>query len=94
MIFYFYCCCVQIKAVFESCGERWEVGVAVSDKGFQQMSFVNLFVLPKEVLVTGPSLHVISRYNAQQKCIKRDGKYIVKEIYNASSMSITFTQMQ
>ena len=27
--------------IFEKCGERWEVCVAASDDGFQQVSFVN-----------------------------------------------------
>merc|ERR1719319_1356514 len=36
----------QIKCVFESC-DRWDVAVAVSDKGFQQMSFVNSIATTK-----------------------------------------------
>lgn len=30
-----------IKCVFEQCGPRWEIAVALSEKGFQQVSFVN-----------------------------------------------------
>ena len=30
-----------LKIVYENCGPRWEVAVTLSDKGFQQMSFVN-----------------------------------------------------
>ncbi|XP_076228043.1 DNA topoisomerase 2 [Nomia melanderi] len=30
-----------LKIVYENCGPRWEVAIALSDKGFQQMSFVN-----------------------------------------------------
>ncbi len=37
----------QIKAVHEVAGERWEVAVAVSDNGFQQMSFVNSIATTK-----------------------------------------------
>jgi len=36
----------QIKCVFESV-DRWDVAVAVSDKGFQQMSFVNSIATTK-----------------------------------------------
>ena len=28
----------QIKPIYEMCSERWEVAVAVSDNGFQQVS--------------------------------------------------------
>ena len=37
----------QIKTVYEQCGQRWEVAVCVSDKGFQQMSFVNSIATTK-----------------------------------------------
>lgn len=37
----------QIKCVYEQCGPRWEVAVCVSDKGFQQMSFVNSIATTK-----------------------------------------------
>jgi len=37
----------QIKCVHEVCGERWEVAVAPSDNGFQQMSFVNSIATTK-----------------------------------------------
>ena len=30
-----------LKIVYENCGPRWEVAITLSDKGFQQMSFVN-----------------------------------------------------
>nr|NVI79295.1 topoisomerase 2 [Cucujiformia] len=36
-----------VKIVHEQAGERWEVGVAISDKGFQQMSFVNSIATTK-----------------------------------------------
>ncbi|XP_066940662.1 DNA topoisomerase 2-alpha isoform X2 [Macrobrachium rosenbergii] len=36
-----------VKAVYESVNERWEVAVALSDKGFQQMSFVNSIATTK-----------------------------------------------
>nr|NVI79315.1 topoisomerase 2 [Cucujiformia] len=36
-----------IKIVHEQAGERWEVGVSISDKGFQQMSFVNSIATTK-----------------------------------------------
>ena len=37
----------QIKSVYEASGERWEVAVALSDNGFQQMSFVNSIATTK-----------------------------------------------
>ena len=36
-----------LKCVYENCNERWEVAVAVSDQGFQQMSFVNSIATTK-----------------------------------------------
>ena len=33
--------------IFEKCGERWEVCVAASDDGFQQVSFVNSIATTK-----------------------------------------------
>ncbi|CAD1477982.1 unnamed protein product [Heterotrigona itama] len=36
-----------LKIVYENCGPRWEVAVALSDKGFQQMSFVNSIATTK-----------------------------------------------
>ncbi|KAK8401478.1 hypothetical protein O3P69_001004 [Scylla paramamosain] len=36
-----------VKAVYENVNERWEVAVALSDKGFQQMSFVNSIATTK-----------------------------------------------
>lgn len=36
-----------IKAVYENAGARWEVAVALSEKGFQQMSFVNSIATTK-----------------------------------------------
>ena len=37
----------QIKSVYEASGERWEISVALSDNGFQQMSFVNSIATTK-----------------------------------------------
>ena len=37
----------QIKCISEKCGDRWNVAVAVSDSGFQQMSFVNSIATTK-----------------------------------------------
>ena len=37
----------SLKQVYENCNERWEVAVAVSDNGFQQMSFVNSIATTK-----------------------------------------------
>ena len=37
----------QLKCVYEECGPRWEVAVCVSDKGHQQMSFVNSIATTK-----------------------------------------------
>ena len=37
----------QIKCISEKCGERWEVAIAPSDNGFQQMSFVNSIATTK-----------------------------------------------
>nr|NVI79290.1 topoisomerase 2 [Cucujiformia] len=36
-----------LKIVYEQAGERWEVGVTISDTGFQQMSFVNSIATTK-----------------------------------------------
>ncbi len=36
-----------VKPVYEKCSERWEVAVAPSDNGFQQMSFVNSIATTK-----------------------------------------------
>ncbi|XP_012272821.1 DNA topoisomerase 2 [Orussus abietinus] len=36
-----------LKITYENCGPRWEVAVALSDKGFQQMSFVNSIATTK-----------------------------------------------
>lgn len=36
-----------LKVLHENCNERWEVGVTLSDKGFQQMSFVNSIATTK-----------------------------------------------
>ena len=39
-----------IKCVYENINERWEVGISLSDKGFQQMSFVNSIATTKVCL--------------------------------------------
>lgn len=36
-----------LKVVYENCGPRWEVAITLSDKGFQQMSFVNSIATTK-----------------------------------------------
>lgn len=36
-----------VKLVYENVNARWEVAVALSDKGFQQMSFVNSIATTK-----------------------------------------------
>ncbi|XP_076297537.1 DNA topoisomerase 2 isoform X2 [Lasioglossum baleicum] len=36
-----------LKIVYENCGPRWEVAVALSDRGYQQMSFVNSIATTK-----------------------------------------------
>ncbi|XP_057320672.1 DNA topoisomerase 2 [Microplitis mediator] len=36
-----------LKIAYEACGPRWEVAVTLSDKGFQQMSFVNSIATTK-----------------------------------------------
>ncbi|XP_012230798.1 DNA topoisomerase 2 [Linepithema humile] len=36
-----------LKIVYEHCGPRWEVAITLSDKGFQQMSFVNSIATTK-----------------------------------------------
>lgn len=36
-----------LKVVYENAGPRWEVAVTLSDKGFQQMSFVNSIATTK-----------------------------------------------
>ncbi|KXJ75497.1 hypothetical protein RP20_CCG011615 [Aedes albopictus] len=37
----------QVKVVYENCNERWEVAVTLSDRGFQQVSFVNSIATTK-----------------------------------------------
>lgn len=36
-----------LKVVYESASERWEVGVTLSERGFQQVSFVNSIATTK-----------------------------------------------
>lgn len=36
-----------MKVVYEKVNERWEIGVTISDKGFQQVSFVNSIATTK-----------------------------------------------
>jgi len=36
-----------LKVVYENCGPRWEVALTLSDKGFQQISFVNSIATTK-----------------------------------------------
>ncbi|XP_017797949.1 PREDICTED: DNA topoisomerase 2 [Habropoda laboriosa] len=36
-----------LKLVYENCGPRWEIAITLSDKGFQQMSFVNSIATTK-----------------------------------------------
>ncbi|CAK9796483.1 DNA topoisomerase 2 [Anthophora plagiata] len=36
-----------LKLVYENCGPRWEIAMTLSDKGFQQMSFVNSIATTK-----------------------------------------------
>ncbi|XP_025075601.1 DNA topoisomerase 2 isoform X2 [Pogonomyrmex barbatus] len=36
-----------LKVVYENCGPRWEVALTLSDKGYQQMSFVNSIATTK-----------------------------------------------
>ena len=50
-----------IKCLYESCGERWQVAVAPSSDGFQQMSFVNSIATTKGKLL----LHIY--FNCQTK---------------------------
>ncbi|KAJ9592782.1 hypothetical protein L9F63_015560, partial [Diploptera punctata] len=37
----------SVKSVYENVNERWKVAVAVSDRGFQQVSFVNSIATTK-----------------------------------------------
>ncbi|KZC12629.1 PREDICTED: DNA topoisomerase 2 [Dufourea novaeangliae] len=36
-----------LKVIYEACGPRWEVAITLSDRGFQQMSFVNSIATTK-----------------------------------------------
>lgn len=36
-----------LKVIYESVNDRWEVAVALSDKGFQQVSFANSIATTK-----------------------------------------------
>ena len=38
-----------LKIAYEHCGARWEVAMTLSDKGFQQMSFVNSIATTKVI---------------------------------------------
>lgn len=38
---------IPLKLITETAGERWEVGVTLSEKGFQQVSFVNSIATTK-----------------------------------------------
>lgn len=40
-----------LKVVYENCGPRWEVAITLSDKGFQQMSFVNSIATIKVLIM-------------------------------------------
>uniref|UniRef100_A0A8C4ZA57 DNA topoisomerase 2 n=1 Tax=Gadus morhua TaxID=8049 RepID=A0A8C4ZA57_GADMO len=42
---------VALKVVNESVSDRWEVGLAMSEKGFQQVSFVNSIATTKSLLL-------------------------------------------
>ncbi|XP_074594047.1 DNA topoisomerase 2-alpha-like [Brevipalpus obovatus] len=37
----------QVKFTYDDCGDRWQIAVAPSDKGFQQVSFVNSIATTK-----------------------------------------------
>jgi DNA topoisomerase-2 len=37
----------QLKCIYESVNPRWEVAMAISDRGFQQVSFVNSIATTK-----------------------------------------------
>lgn len=37
----------SLKVVYEQCSERWEVAMTLSDRGFQQVSFVNSIATTK-----------------------------------------------
>ena len=38
------------KVIFEQANERWEVALTVSERGFQQVSFVNSIATTKVIL--------------------------------------------
>lgn len=38
---------VPLKITYEQCNERWEIAMTTSDRGFQQMSFVNSIATTK-----------------------------------------------
>ena len=39
-----------IKCVYENVNDRWEIAIALSDKGFQQVSFVNSIATTKVMI--------------------------------------------
>lgn len=41
-----------VKVFYENVNARWEVAVALSDKGFQQVSFVNSIATTKVIILT------------------------------------------
>lgn len=40
-----------LKIVYEQVNNRWEVAVSISDKGFQQVSFVNSIATTKVIIM-------------------------------------------
>ena len=55
---------VALKVVNESVSDRWEVGLAMSEKGFQQVSFVNSIATTKVCYQRGLIRYYEHRYIA------------------------------
>jgi DNA topoisomerase-2 len=46
-----------VKVVYEQVNPRWEVGITLSDRGFQQVSFVNSIATTKVCLFFSCGIH-------------------------------------
>lgn len=61
-----------LKCVYEAVSERWEIAVAASDKGFQQVSFVNSIATTKGGRHVDYVTEIVSKY--LQEFLKKKNK--------------------
>ena len=76
-----------LKVVYDQCGARWEVAVTVSDKGFQQMSFVN------SIATTKGGKHVDHVADQVIKCIIESIKKKKIQVQKKNEIKDEFEQM-